>query len=534
MERARGMRGLVVGALATTLLVSALPTRSVAQTPSQAEILQRLEQLERSQRELQEQLRGKDAQIDKLQSEVRELKEKQVTGGVPATTATPAEVAAPAPAATPEPAPREIAESPVGELEPDKPSDQPFGYGAERRPTSKIGSYSPGRGFTLAANEWGEVRFGIYTYVRYLNQKGLDDTYVNGLGETVKIDKREDLELNKVKIEFRGWMLDPKFEYVLYTWTNNAAQGQGAQVVVGGNLKYVFDKSLMVGAGILSLPTTRSTSGNFPYWLTVDHRTIADEFFRGSYSSGFFAMGNPLPGVAYYTMLANNLSILGVDAGQLDEDFTTTSTAVWWMPTTGEFGPRSGFGDYEEHEDVATRLGVHFTFSPEDRQSQPNTEDIDNTQIRLSNGTIIFTPGALAPGVAVSNVDYYMTAFDAGLKYRGFALEGEYYLRWLNDFKADGPLPIDHTFDQGFQVLASAMAVPKTLQLYTTGSAVFGEFGEPWEIAAGANWWLFQRREVRLNLEYIYDYKSPIGYTAVPQVVGGTGSIFNANLELSF
>ncbi|MET0153461.1 MAG: hypothetical protein ABW298_12730, partial [Candidatus Binatia bacterium] len=170
------MTGLVVGSLVTTLLVSALPTRSVAQTPSQAEILQRLEQLERSQRELQEQLRGKDAQIDKLQSEVRELKEKQVTGGVPATTATPAEVAAPAPAATPEPAPREIAESPVAELEPDKPSDKPFGYGAERRPTSKIGSYSPGRGFTLAANEWGEVRFGIYTYVRYLNQKGLDDT----------------------------------------------------------------------------------------------------------------------------------------------------------------------------------------------------------------------------------------------------------------------------------------------------------------------------------------------------------------------
>ena len=60
------------------------------------------------------------------------------------------------------------------------------------------------------------------------------------------------------------------------------------------------------------------------------------------------------------------------------------------------------------------------------------------------------------------------------------------------------------------------------------------EFGEPWEIAADVNWWLFQRREVRLNLEYIYDYRSPIGCTAVPQTVGGTGSIFNANLELSF
>jgi hypothetical protein len=83
----------------------------------------------------------------------------------------------------------------------------------------------------------------------------------------------------------------------------------------------------------------------------------------------------------------------------MDGDFTTFSGAVWYMPTTGEFGPRSEFGDYEDHKEVATRIGWHFTFSPEDRQSQPGTDDIDNTQIRLSNGTIIFTEGALAPGV---------------------------------------------------------------------------------------------------------------------------------------
>jgi hypothetical protein len=82
--------------------------------------------------------------------------------------------------------------------------------------------------------------------------------------------------------------------------------------------------------------------------------------------------------------------------------------------------------------------------------------------------------------------------------------------------------------------MASAMVVPKTLQVYTMGSSIFGEFGDPWEVTAGLNWWLFRRREVRLNLEYIYDWESPIGYTAVPQTVGGTGSIFNANLEMSF
>jgi hypothetical protein len=465
---------------------------------------------------------SKDARIDELEAEVERLKQGgPVRAAAPAATP-PAEAAASPPPGA-EGTPAAVADAPLVAPETAPKTDERF-----------FGTYALGRGFGLVRNEWGQVNFGIYTYVRYLNQKGLDDEYINGLGQTARIDKRDDLELNKVKLEFRGWLIDPKFQYVLYSWTNNAAQGQGAQVVLGGNLKYAFHEAFMLGGGILSLPTTRSTAGNFPYWLTVDHRTIADEFFRGSYTMGFFALGKVLPGVEYYAMLGNNLSILGVDAGQLDGDFTTFSGALWWMPTTGEFGPRSAFGDYEDHENLATRLGFHFSFSPEDRQSQPGTDDIDNTQIRLSNGTVVFTRGALAPDVGVSSVKYYMSSIDGGLKYRGLALEGEYFLRWLQDFKADGPLPIDSTFDHGLQVMASAMVLPQTVQLYTMYSPIFGEYGDPWEVTAGVNWWLFRRREVRLNLEYIYDHESPIGYTAVPQVVGGTGSIFNANLEMSF
>jgi len=225
----------------------------------------------------------------------------------------------------------------------------------ESASSQRLGSYRPPRGFFLTGNDqWGEINFGIYTYVRFLEQKGLDDDYVNGFGQTVRVDKREDLQLAKVKLEFRGWFLDPRFQYTLYTWTNQNAQGQGAQVVVGGNLNWLVDPALKVGAGILSLPSTRSTQGTFPYWLTVDHRTVADEFFRASYSQDIFAYGTKY-GFGYYGMLANNLSTLGIDAGQLDGDFTTFSGAVWWMPTTGEYGPRAGFGDYEEHRDLAGR-----------------------------------------------------------------------------------------------------------------------------------------------------------------------------------
>ena len=81
-------------------------------------------------------------------------------------------------------------------------------------------------------------------------------------------------------------------------------------------------------------------------------------------------------------MLGNNLSQFGVDAGQLTSGLDTVSSSLAWMPTTGEFG--SGFGDFEGHERLATRVGVHYTRSDENRQSQPDTEAIDNAQIRIS------------------------------------------------------------------------------------------------------------------------------------------------------
>ena len=68
--------------------------------------------------------------------------------------------------------------------------------------------------------------------------------------------------------------------------------GLGAQVVFAGNLSYTFNDYFTLSAGIMSLPGTRSVEGNFPFWLGVDTRLIADEFFRPSYTSGVWASWN--------------------------------------------------------------------------------------------------------------------------------------------------------------------------------------------------------------------------------------------------
>ena len=529
-------RTAVIIALATLLISTMFANTATAEDPSQAEILERLQQLENEQKEMRELLKAKDARLNEVEQELERVKQAASAGAAPAAKAVPP--AAPVPPAPPGTTEGQLAApAPAPPIAPAaEPTPQLAAAPAEPSPSKEFfGRYVPGRGFTLARTEWGEVVFSAYSYVRYLNQQGLDKFYTNHQGQTIAVDRRNDVELNKVKLEFKGWLLDPRFQYVLYTWTNNTAMGLGAQVVVGGNLRWAFNDALQLGGGIFPLPSVRSNEGAWPFFLGVDHRTMSDEFFRGSYTMGIFAFGELAPCLRYSAMLGNNLSILGVDAVQLDNKFQTVAAALWWMPTTGEFGERGGsFGDFEDHQELATRIGGHFTYSPEDAQQQPNADAPDNTQIRLSDGTIIFTPGALAPDVSVNKVKYYMTSFDAGMKYRGFALEGEYYLRWLKELQATGPLPIDDTFDNGFQLMASMMVLPKTVQLYTQGAYLFGEFGDPWEVTAGINWWVFKRRELRVNLEYIYDRGSPVGYSAIPQQVGGTGSIVNANVELFF
>lgn len=399
---------------------------------------------------------------------------------------------------------------------------------------AKKPEYIPNLGFRLYEGDNGEIYMRLFSYVRYLNQKGLDRTYTNAFGDTSVLDLRQDIQLNKFFLPFSGWFMTPKFRYYLYVWSANTAQGDPAQVVGAGNLSYTFNRFVTLGGGITSLPCVRSTEGQFPYWLGVDDRLTADEFFRGSYTTGVWVKGEIVPKVKYMAMLGNNLSQLGVSASQLDNELNTSSYMLQWLPTTGEFGLYGTFGDFDWHEKVATRVAGHYTYSREDAQTQPGTDSIENSQIRLTDGSIVFTRDLFGPGISVNNVTYRMASVDAGVKYRGLALEAEYYWRWLSDFAGPGTGAIEDIDDHGFQVQSSAMAIRDTLQVYLSGSAIRGRYGDASELRAGLNWYPFEKRGLRANLEWMHLDDSPVGYTAVPYPVGGNGDLYSVNFEMNF
>jgi len=210
------------------------------------------------------------------------------------------------------------------------------------------------------------------------------------------------------------------------------------------------------------------------------------------------------------------------------------SASVQWMPTTGEFGPRGGFGDLEHHEQVATRFGASAAHAGEGRaapDSLPNNE----TQLRLSDGVYVFETGALADGVTVRDLTYDVVAVDAGLKYKGLSLQGEYYFRRLSDFNASGPLPLSSIVDHGFQAQAMYMVIPGLVGLYGTTGMVFDEFDrDPWEVSGGVSFWPVGNRSWRLNMHVIRIEKSPTGSDFGYYTAGQSGTTFSLGTDIIF
>jgi hypothetical protein len=404
--------------------------------------------------------------------------------------------------------------------------------GIEADTLVEAGKHRAGSGFQVFDSKLGGLNFSFLFTERYLNQTAIDDSYTDAFGRTFDLKKRQDLQVHKVNLYFTGWLLDPKFRYVIFIWTANATMGQGAQIVEAGNLQYQFNKYFSLGGGVSPLPGVRSLYSNFPFWLRQDARPMADEYFRPSFTTGFFAQGELGKGFFYKSMIANNLSQLGVDAGQLNNNFNTFSTGIWWLsPTYGRLAP---YGDFEHHDKIAYSFGGSYTTSSETNQSQSNANAPENSQIRLSDGTSIFVIDAFGPGTQVFAAQYQMFSAYGGFKIKGFSLDGEFFSRWIGNMRFTGPVPRTNLFDNGFTAQASYMILPKSLQFYTTYSYINGQYGTPSQQVFGLNYFPFKNRTFRINPDLSIEHRSPVGYLSYPTVVGATGPIFMLNFELYY
>ena len=394
------------------------------------------------------------------------------------------------------------------------------------------GAVEPGKGFVIGRTKLGELSISAYALVRYLNQMPSGQTFTDHLGRVHPVDARHDIYAHRIMVHLKGWLGLPKLVYQITLWTVNTTDQKALFAVVG----YQFHRAFSLYGGLNGLPGTRTLVGNHPYWLGHD-RVMADEFFRPFFTNGVWASGEVVPGLWYLGMIGDNLSALGITSGQLTRNFALSGT-VWWMPTTHEFGPHGGFDDYEWHEDLATRFGVAYTHSLENRFTADVAAAPDNTTIRLADSLNLFDPGALAPDVTVTDARYQMFEVDAGLKYRGIFVGAEYMQRWLDQLRATGPVPLSTLFDRGFYVQAACYPVKHRLELYGATSWVFPQEGAGFrtshEYLGGANWFFANTRDIRLNAQLIRIVRSPVSSSFGYYIGGQTGMTASLAVSILF
>ncbi|HEV8449557.1 MAG TPA: hypothetical protein VGQ44_22230 [Gemmatimonadaceae bacterium] len=397
-----------------------------------------------------------------------------------------------------------------------------------RFPNTIAGEFTPSAGFDIVKTSFGSLNISVYGLFRYLNQVPGDQTFRDHLGNLDTINTSNYLNWHRTLVWLTGFFYDPRFRYNITLWSLPTTQ----QTLLFGNLQYTAAKQLTLGIGIAPSTTARSMNGSWPFWAGSD-RTMAEEFFRGGFSSGLFATGEILPRLAYTLTMNNNISELGVPQSA-DTRNMLFGGQLRWRPTTGEFGPRGGFGDFEYHTHVATQFGFNGSQSREGRYA-PIADPPLNTQIKLSDGINPFAVNALADSVTVSTLSYREVATDAGVKYRGFSFQGEYYWRTLSDFVANGPLPLTSIFDRGFMAQAGYMAIPQTLNVYALGGYVHDQFRRyPWEAGGGVGYYPSHTRSWRLDVRATHINQCPASSSFGYYLAGVTGTIISVGTDILF
>jgi hypothetical protein len=375
------------------------------------------------------------------------------------------------------------------------------------------------------------LNFNVNTQLRYLNTLDGNETFTDHLGNVHEVHRRNDITVNRSMFILGGYIFDKRLRYSLIVWTSLGA----ASMFVAGNIGWQFNKHLTLMGGYTGVPGSRSLVNTFPFYTATD-RSMADNFFRPGFTQGVWGFGEVAKGLNYQAFVGNGLNTLSIASTKIDTHLLF-SGSLWWEPlgNYGEPGKSVNmYDDYFARKKIRIRVGTSFTRSREDRFSNLDQSSPENTSLYNSDGVLTFSTGAFAPGVTVDKALYKMWAIDGGLKYNGLAVNGQYYMRWLSNFVADGPVPVNATFDHGFELSASYFVIPKKVLVYARGSQVFGQFGNSYEYAGGVKWHFLPTERLWLNTELMRVNKAPYTGAFTPYTAGMNGWVPMVQAVIAF
>lgn len=352
--------------------------------------------------------------------------------------------------------------------------------------------------------------------------------WTDSAGNRNPIANSNNFQIPRGRVIFSGTALLPRLSYLLNidynTVTGNPIGFRAYE------LSYRFSRAFVLSVGQSKVPGSREWLESAFAPLQGPDRSMATTFFRPSLSQGVWITGQPVDGWYYHAMMSNGFNTLNLLPNQLNNRFCW-SGSTWWEPW-GNFG--RGYSDLQDHEEAAIRLGTSYTYAI-GRGNQSDSDAVENSPVRLSDGTLITQPGAVAPGVTLQSYDISLAALDLAYKYRGLGLSTELYFQDLLGLRGTGPLPIGSTGAFGGFIQGGYFVLPQRAELYARTSYVTGHYGSGSEVAGGFNWFFLEGKD---NLRFTFDAawldRSPAGQNRTGYVAGQTGLLIRTQVTVVY
>jgi len=387
-------------------------------------------------------------------------------------------------------------------------------------------------GFVIRPYDVDETPFSLrirnQNMFRYNGFSRAESAWIDSAGTTIPIVNSSYFGIPRGRLIFDGNALLPRLSYLLNIDYNSVtSQPIGFRAYW---LSYRVSDTLEVYAGQSKVPGSREWIESAFAPLQSADRTMATTFFRPSLSQGLWVIGEPRDGLFYHAMVSNGFNTLNLQPEQLNDRFAWSGSA-WWEPW-GDFG--RGYSDLQDHREGVIRLGSSYTYAL-GSGSQSASDAVENSPIRLSDGTIITTPGALAPGVTLTSYDIALAALDVAWKYRGIGLSTEIYFQDLLGLVGTGPLPIASTSAFGGFIKGGFFMVPRETEIYARASYVTGAYGSGSELGGGFNRFFLPGKD---NLFFTFDAawleSSPAGQNRTGFVAGQTGLLVRTQIVAAY
>ncbi|MDA0661045.1 MAG: porin [Planctomycetota bacterium] len=372
--------------------------------------------------------------------------------------------------------------------------------------------------FDLKVEGW--VQFRHHVFARDAN------TWTDNAGVTQPVRRRNAFDIERARLNLSGHVIDQRSTYFIQI--DGDTDGNHTLDFFDYWWAWKFSDSFQIQMGKRKVPGSRQ-------WLLGARRTrlidrpMAADFFRPDRTIGVFGVGTLGDSGHYELMVGNGYSSANIPNAASDDRLTFAATN--YFDLLGDFGGE--LVDFGNSDEALIRIGHSFVYSPQaGRVAGVPLDEADF--IRLADGTRLTQPGALAPGVTVSDFDVVLYSVDAAWKHRGWSVDAELFLRWIEQIQGNGPLPVSDIFQRGFFVEGGHFLIPKLLDFNVRYSQVSGESGNASEYSAGFNWYPLEKSTMKVSFDVTSLDGSPLQNTTSDVLAGDDGTLFRTQFQAEF